>query len=250
MAKKRKLKPKAKRTIIIIFLVLLAFLSAEIIEYIYESNQIYVPYESHKNNYYYAYDFGFLDKKSNYDFNTNGIDDYTEILLGAKKLAIRNPKYVSKYYDGGYPPETEGVCTDAIQEAVDNAGYNLRDMIDYDIRNNRSDYPQVTIVDANIDYRRVSNQYTFFKKYLQSYSNDYEDVTEFNPGDILTFDDADHIAMCSDKRNAKAIPYLIQNRDETQTEKEEDRLEITDMTITGHFRFTYNKKIEKIIKSL
>ena len=70
---------------------------------------------------------------------------------------------------------------------------------------------------------------------------------EFNPGDILVFEDDEHIAMVSDKRNAKGIPYLIQNRDETQEEKEEDRLEISDMKITYHFRFNYNEELEKLI---
>ena len=56
--------------------------------------------------------------------------------------------------------------------------------------------------------------------------------------------------MTSDKRNANGIPYLIQNRDETQTEKEEDRLEETEMEITSHYRFTYNDNLEKLINSI
>ena len=67
------------------------------------------------------------------------------------------------------------------------------------------------------------------------------------PGDIVTFDDSAHIAMISDKYNINGVPYLIQNRDETQKQKEEDRLETTEMKVTGHYRFTYTDKIEKLI---
>lgn len=58
--------------------------------------------------------FGIETIKSPVDFNGNGTDDYTDILLGAKKDAENKPKYVDKYYKGGYPPENEGVCTDLI----------------------------------------------------------------------------------------------------------------------------------------
>ncbi len=246
MARKKKLKKGAKRLIRVIILIAFAFILAEVIEYYYESTKTYVPYEEYKEDYYYAYDFGFIDQKSNTDYNNNGNDDYEDILIGLKNFAKRNPKYVSKYYDNGYPPENEGVCTDTIVEAIDNAGYNLKDLINKDIKNNKKEY-SIEIIDGNIDYRRVNAQRIFFEKYVKQYSTNYEDIIEFNPGDILVFEDDEHIAMVSDKRNAKGIPYLIQNRDETQEEKEEDRLEISDMKISYHFRFNYNEKLEKLI---
>ena len=70
------------------------------------------------------------------------------------------------------------------------------------------------------------------------------------PGDILVFDNGDHIAMTSDKYNANGVPYLIQNRDETQKQKEEDRLEKTDMKVTDHYRFEYNNKIKDLINKI
>ena len=76
------------------------------------------------------------------------------------------------------------------------------------------------------------------------------DIMEFNPGDILVFNTDEHIAMTSDKRNANGIPYLIQNRDETQTEKEEDVLEETPMKITGHYRFTFNRDIKRLMNKV
>ena len=56
--------------------------------------------------------------------------------------------------------------------------------------------------------------------------------------------------MISDKRNKNGIPYLIQNSDEEQTEKEEDVLEETPMRITGHYRFTFNGDIKKLMNKV
>jgi len=63
---------------------------------------------------YTAEDFGITTIKSNTDKDGDGIDDYTDILLGARAEAEREPEYKSAYYAGGYPPDTEGVCTDVI----------------------------------------------------------------------------------------------------------------------------------------
>ena len=70
------------------------------------------------------------------------------------------------------------------------------------------------------------------------------------PGDIVTFDDSANIAMISDKYNENGVPYLIQNRDEAQEVKEEDRLEITDMQVTGHYRFEYNESLQNLINKI
>lgn len=106
--------------------------------------------------------FGIETIKSPVDFNGNGTDDYTDILLGAKKDAENKPKYVDKYYKGGYPPENEGVCTDLIWRAFACAGYSLRDMLDCDILQNPQDYPRVSHRDNNIDFRaRTQSQGVF-----------------------------------------------------------------------------------------
>ena len=105
----------------------------------------------------------------------------------------------------------------------------------------------IEIVDQNIDFRRVINQEIFFQRYAESLNTDIYAIGEFMPGDIITFDNSAHIAMISDKYNINGVPYVIQNRDETQKQKEEDRLETTEMKVTGHYRFTYTDKIEKLI---
>jgi len=75
------------------------------------------------------------------DGDKDGIDDLDDIVKGARAEADRQPRYVNAYYQGGYPPETEGVCTDVIWRAFKDAGYNLKEMVDKDIRNNIRAYP-------------------------------------------------------------------------------------------------------------
>lgn len=253
MRKKKKLKKGVRKFFGFFVLLGIIYLGFEAFNYYYTLNQdITLVYES--KGFYYASDLGINVIKSDFDYDEDGIDDYTDILMGAKQYAEYNPKYLSKYYDGGYPPvEEEGVCTDLIWFALQNAGYFLKDMISHDIKldaekeTNRYD---IDIRDDNIDFRRVDNQETFLDTYVESLTTNIYELEEFMPGDIVTFDYGDHIAMISDKRNEEGIPYLIQNRSEEQEEKEEDRILKTDMTITGHYRFTYNEELERFLKKV
>lgn len=252
---KRRLKKSAKRKLKIlgakIALVVLVFILLLSLYNYFLFKRTLKPVSNEKE-YYNISDFGFVRYTSISDYNKNGVDDITDILNGAKKFAEFNPKYVDKYYKGGYPEvEKEGVCTDLIWYALKNAGYNLKDMIDKDIDTTygKGYYPSVGKVDTNIDFRRVSNQENFLKRYAIKLENDMYDIGSFMPGDILVFDDQSHIAMVSDKYNKNGVPFLIQNRDETQKEKEEDRLEETDMKVTGHYRFEYNDKIKTLLNT-
>ena len=56
---------------------------------------------------YTAEDFGIQTVLSDEDFNENGVDDYTDILLGARADAKNHPTYNGAYYEGGYPPASE-----------------------------------------------------------------------------------------------------------------------------------------------
>ncbi|MHB8842541.1 MAG: hypothetical protein ACYC56_12285, partial [Candidatus Aquicultor sp.] len=49
---------------------------------------------------------------SHHDQDGDGIDDLDDIVHGARAEAERHPIYRNAYYKGGYPPATEGVCTD------------------------------------------------------------------------------------------------------------------------------------------
>lgn len=192
---------------------------------------------------YYANDFNIETLKSQTDYDNDGIDDYTDILQGAKMEAKNKPKYKSAYYAGGYPPENEGVCTDVIWRALKNAGYLLKDMVDEDIRNNIKEYPRVAgKQDCNIDFRRVPNLKVYFEKNQIVLTTDLTKIEEWQPGDIVVFGTS-HIGIISDKRNKKGVPYLLHNGG--QPVREEDILELYNEyePISGHYRMKYTREV-------
>ena len=183
---------------------------------------------------YTASDFGIETIKSNIDYDNDGIDDYTDIMLGARKDAQNMPKYKSAYYAGGYPPDNEGVCTDLVWRALKNAGYSLKELVDEDIKNNLSSYEKIEKPDPNIDFRRVYNLKVFFDRNTNKLTNNVYEIAQWQPGDIVIFEES-HIGIISDKRNKKGIPYLIHNT--AQPVREEDVLERYKDIITGHYRW-------------
>ena len=140
--------------------------------------------------------------KSDIDKDNDGIDDYSDILEGAKKFIKDEPKYKSKYYDGGYPTDEYRVCTDLIWYALDNAGYDFKALIDEDIKKNKEAYDS-DVGDSNIDFRRVRNIKVYLDRNVRSLSL-YKD---FNPGDIVVY--KNHIAIVSDKVNKRKENYII-----------------------------------------
>ena len=80
---------------------------------------------------YTAEHFGIETLQSPLDADGDGIDDYTDILLGARQDAENHPKYDPSYFAGGYPPENRGVCTDVVWRALQNAGYDLKAKFDF-----------------------------------------------------------------------------------------------------------------------
>ena len=156
------------RTVLIIMVSIIA---------IYKITTIALP-----KNYYTAEDFGIQTIYSKIDYNGNGIDDYTDIMLGARIDAENRPKYKSAYYAGGYPPENEGVCADVIWRAFENAGYDLKTLVDEDIKNNLGEYPRVNgAPDSNIDFRRVPNLKVFFERTAIKLTDDITQIAEFQP---------------------------------------------------------------------
>ena len=186
---------------------------------------------------YTAEHFGIETLQSPLDADGDGIDDYTDILLGARQDAENHPKYDPSYFAGGYPPENRGVCTDVVWRALQNAGYDLKAMIDADIARNTALYPRVQgTPDPNIDFRRVPNLRVFFGRHTECLTLDPEDIAAWQPGDIVTFGSR-HIGIISDKRNRDGIPYLIHNSG--QPRREEDALLRCHRNhpISGHYRW-------------
>ena len=147
-----------------LFICITVILSIFVIKY--KKTVMFLVEKDTPKTVFYAEDFGFEDIKSNTDFDNDGIDDYTDILEGAKIEAENKPEYKDGYYQGGYPPDTEGVCSDVIWRSLKNAGYSLKDMIDKDIKENLNNYPRVDgKPDPNIDFRRVKNLKVYFEKF-------------------------------------------------------------------------------------
>ncbi len=184
---------------------------------------------------FYANDFNIQVIKSDKDADSDGIEDYADILQGAKIEASNKPKYKSEYYRGGYPPEGEGVCTDVVWRSLKNAGYNLKELIDADIKENLKLYKAIDVPDPNIDFRRVRNLKVFFDNHYTILTNDPYDITEWMPGDIVVFG-TKHIAIISDRRNKEGLPYIIHNA--SQPNRDEDAIVYWYNTrgITGHYR--------------
>jgi uncharacterized protein YijF (DUF1287 family) len=177
---------------------------------------------------------------SSVDKDKDGIDDYTDIMLGARADAQNMPVYDDSYFGGGYPPDDIGVCADTIWRALMAAGYNLKDLIDEDIRNHPEAYPRISKPDPNIDFRRVRNLRIFFDRHLVSLTVNIYDIDQWQPGDIvIMYEDFHHTGIVSDQRNFMGIPYLIHNTG--QRDREEDILMYAyyHAKITRHYRWIY-----------
>lgn len=192
---------------------------------------------------YTAEDFEIVTLFSTEDFNGNGVDDYTDFLLGARADAENHPRYEGSYYEGGFPPDDIGVCTDVVWRAFKNAGYNLREMVDADAQLRPEAYTAIEKRDKNIDFRRVVNLRVFFEEYGVSLTVDVRQIGEWQPGDIVIFNGDKHIGIVSDKRNSDGEPYIIHNGG--QPKREEDYLKRGN--VTGHYRFDASKLEQSVL---
>lgn len=176
------------------------------------------------------------------DMDMDGVLDLKDIVEGARREADNKTKYMSNYYEGGYPPDNEGVCTDVVIRALKNAGYDLKSAMDEDIKTNLKMYKNINKPDTNIDFRRVKNQFVFFTNNtisltIQVKPFDKENMSEWQNGDIVVLKKADHVAIISDKRRKDGVPYVIHNS--YPYAKENDRLMrwCLQGRIIGHFRY-------------
>ena len=186
------------------------------------------------NKEYTNSNFGIKDYKSSIDKDLDGIDDQTDILNNVFDYIKTKPKYKSKYYDGGYPNDNHGVCTDLVAFGLLNAGYDLMELVYDDIKKNRDMY-DIDKIDKNIDFRRVRNLKIYFKNNAISLTKDIYDIGEWQGGDIVIF--KNHIGIVSNKRNKKGISYVIHNASPFQLNYEEDILEKRN-DIIGHYRIS------------
>lgn len=171
---------------------------------------------------------------SSVDKDNDGTDDQMDILNNALAYVQTRPVYKSKYYETGYPDDRYGVCTDVVGYALRKSGYDLRELVDEDIRKNPEDY-DVDKSDKNIDFRRVKNLKIYFEHTAISLTTDVNDIEQWQGGDIVVF--KNHIGVISDRRNAEGVPYVIHHNDPYQKNYEEDILQ-SRKDIVGHFRIS------------
>ena len=188
----------------------------------------------HKS-YYTAEELGLPTVESPLDADFDGIDDYEDILLGARAYIATRPYYESKYYEenDGYPNDGCGVCTDVIWKALEAAGYDLKSLMDADIAAHPEAYPEIEFPDPHIDFRRVENQLIFFQRYAESLPLTFDDPSQWQPGDIVVFEE--HIAICSDRRNAKGVPFILHHGSAQDGAIEADQM--WKYVVVGHFRW-------------
>lgn len=170
------------------------------------------------------------------DYDSDGLEDYADMVAGIREYFATQPVYVSKYYAGGYPDQGEGVCTDVIWKGFQAAGYDLKQLVDADIAAHREDYTCIETVDSNIDFRHVDVLHRFFARHATELSCDLTDPSLWQAGDIVIFDDDQHIGVCGDTRNENGIPILLHHggKDSPYPREADD---IYNAPVTAHYRW-------------
>ena len=215
------------KKIVTSLLISFLILSAIIIWLLYTLN--YIPHRKYSNEH-----FNIKTYTSSMDKDNDGIDDQTDILNSVREYIETNPKYKSKYYASGYPDDEYGVCTDVVVFGLKGAGYDLMELVNEDIKNNRNNY-NIDIIDKNIDFRRVQNLKIYFENNAISLTTDVYDIENWQGGDIVIFEN--HIGIVSNNRNKNGVTFIIHHANPLQKYYEEDILELRE-DIVGHYRIS------------
>lgn len=177
------------------------------------------------------------------DQNQNGIPDSMDIVFGARQEVAHGTVYDGSYFQGGYPSDGRGSCTDVIWRALKASGYDLKKMVDVDIKSHPQAYGATgRTPDPNIDFRRVSNLQIFFQRHGQELTTniipgDVNNLTNWQPGDIVIFGPPyEHIGIISDKRGQDGVPLMIHNCG-PQASEDNYYLQHWPSRMTHHFRF-------------
>ena len=117
-----------------------------------------------------------------------------------------------------------------------NTGYDLRTLVNEDIKSRKNEY-EIETIDIDIDFRRTKNLKIYLDNNALVLTNDLSKIEEWQGGDIVVF--KGHIGVVSDKRNENGIPYLIHHANAFQTIYEEPGgLERLNDIIIGHYRLS------------
>jgi len=123
-------------------------------------------------------------------------------------------------------------------QATKNTDYNPDNSTQFEIEPliSSTDAYEIETPDSNIDFRRVGNLNVYFSRHAQSLTTDLNDIKSWQGGDIVVF--GTHVAIVSDKRNSKGIPYILHLVSPTQKAYEQDGMEHWEKKagIMGHYR--------------
>ena len=128
-----KMKTRINISLIVILFTMLIILDVWLIHLLYVLNII--PHFKYTNSH-----FNIETYVSKIDKDKDGIDDQTDILNGVREYIRTKPKYKSKYYKNGYPDDEYGVCTDVVARGLLNAGYDLKNLVNDHIIQNKKLY--------------------------------------------------------------------------------------------------------------
>jgi len=120
--------------------------------------------------YYKNSDFKIKNIYSKVDYNKNNIDDYSDILLGARKLVGKNIK------------EKE-----LLSKSFKYAGYDI-----------------ISLIGEDTSIKGINK---YFAKNTYSLTNNIKVINKFNYGDIIIYDEG--LGIVSDRRNKEGITFLI-----------------------------------------
>ena len=151
-----------------------------------------------------------------------------------KKLNVFGWDSTNPLYGGTGSGSSDSSTAISILQSLKDAGYDLMELVNEDIKNNKELY-DMDAVDKNIDFRRVKNLKVYFDNNAISLTTDINEMKEWQGGDIVVF--KKHIGIISDKRNRKGICFVIHHANPYQIYYEEDILEHRD-DIIGHYRIS------------
>lgn len=149
-----------------------------------------------------------------------------------------DPAYVALEYPNGDVPEKTGVCSDVVVRAFRKAGVDLQKEIHEDMQAERSAYPTrwgATVIDKNIDHRRVLNLMTFFTRRGKSLPTGTD--ADYQPGDIVSWtltSGVEHIGIVTNMLSGYGNRYLIVHNIGAGTRIEDV---LYSWTIKGHYRY-------------
>ena len=166
--------------------------------------------------YYKASDFNIKTVYSKVDYNKNGIDDYSDFLLGAKKIKGKNSSY-----------------EELMIKVFQYAGYNLDKMVDNYFKDSK---------DLENKMDRISLYKSFINDNATKISINFKKKEDFQPGDFIFLSEG--IGLLSDKRDKNGLNYIIVIENGKVVEKEG----LKELDVSGHYRFDSSLIDDEILK--